>query len=123
MKKVLIIEDDYSEVRINFEYVNDLYFDNELKYTVAVKSQDVPFGDIESFDYIFVDIKLAKKSNFDGYGILCEIEKNHPNVKRVIILTGNNKIAETLKVRGVKKEYQVLTKPINIRDLREIFID
>ena len=121
MKKVLIIEDEYQEVRIAFEYVNAIYFENKLEYTVVAKSQEVPFGDIESFDYIFVDIKLAKKTILDGYGILGKIEKEHPNVKRVIILTGNNKITETLRERGVKKNYQVLTKPIDITDLKEVF--
>lgn len=121
MKKVLIIEDEYQQVRIAFEYVDELYFDNELKYTVAAKSQEVPFGEIESFDYIFVDIKLAKKTELDGYGILSKIEKDHPNAKKIIILTGNNKINETLKERGITKEYQILTKPIDIYDLKTVF--
>ena len=121
MKKVLIIEDEYNEVRIAFEYVRDIYFENELDYTVAVKSQDIPFGGIEDFDYVFVDIKLAKRTELDGYGILSKIEKEHPNVKRIIILTGNNKIKETLKERGVKGNYKILTKPIDINDLREVF--
>ena len=74
-----------------------------------------------NYDFIFVDIKLAKRTNLDGYGILREIEKNYPNVKRLIVLTGNNKIKETMKERGIKKEYQVITKPIDINDLREVF--
>lgn len=121
MKKVLIIEDEYQEVRIAFEYVNEMYFNNELKYSVVAKSQEISFREIENYDYIFVDIKLAKKTELDGYGILREIEKSHPNVKRVIVLTGNNKVNETMKERGIKKEYQVLTKPIDVHDLREVF--
>lgn len=120
MKKVLIIEDEFKMVKKAFEYVNDMYFDNELDYTVAVKSQEVPFGGIGEFDYVFVDIKLAKKTDLDGYGILSKIERDCPNVKRIIILTGNNKIKETLIERGIKKDYSVLTKPIDIHDLRNI---
>ncbi len=121
MKKVLIIEDEYQEVRIAFEYVNEMYFSNELDYMVVAKSQEISFCEIENYDFIFVDIKLAKRTNLDGYGILREIEKNYPNVKRLIVLTGNNKIKETMKERGIKKEYQVITKPIDINDLREVF--
>ncbi len=121
MRKVLIVEDEYPEVKIAFEYVNEMYFNSELEYYVAAKSQEISFGDIESYDYIFVDIKLAKRTELDGYGILCKIERDHPNVKRIIILTGNNKINETMKERGVKKEYQVLIKPIDIKDLKEVF--
>lgn len=121
MRRVLIIEDEYPQVKIAFDYVNEIHFDNDLTYTVAVKSQEVPFSDIESYDYVFVDIKLAKKTELDGYGILSKIEKDYPNVNNIIILTGNNKIGETLKERGIKKEYQVLTKPIDINDLKTIF--
>ena len=121
MKKVLIIEDEYSEVKIAFEYVKDIYFDNELEYTVAVKSQDIPFGKIEDYDYVFVDIRLANRSALDGYAILCKIEKDHPNVKRVIILTGNSRIEEMMKERGVKNKYMILTKPVDTKDLRTIF--
>lgn len=121
MKKVLIIEDEYQEVRIAFEYVNEMYFSSELDYMVVAKSQEISFCEIENYDFIFVDIKLAKRTNLDGYGILREIEKNYPNVKRLIVLTGNNKIKETMKERGIKKEYQVITKPIDINDLREVF--
>lgn len=61
MKKVLIIEDEYSEVQTAFEYVNDIYLSNDLDLKNLTKSQDVDFSKLSDYDYIFLDITLAKK--------------------------------------------------------------
>lgn len=118
MKKVLIIEDEYSEVETAFEYVNEIYLQNELSLKNVTKSQDINFSQLNEFDYIFLDITLAKKSNMDGYGILKKIEEENIQIKKLIIMTGNNKILETLKDREIKKEYPVLTKPIDFQELK-----
>jgi CheY-like chemotaxis protein len=122
MKKVLIIEDDYEPLEDSFNYVNDIYFNNELDFRVVGKSQDIgAFGNITNYDYVFVDIKLDPESQHDGYGILKKIEsENHP-VKKVIILTANNRISEMLPTRGVTKTYPVVTKPIDIDELIKVF--
>ena len=121
MKKVLIVEDEYSEVQTAFEYVNDIYLSNDLDLKNLTKSQDVDFSKLSDYDYIFLDITLAKKSQKDGYGILKKIEEENIQTGRLIIMTGNNKISETLKDRGVTKEYPIITKPIDFQELKNVF--
>lgn len=121
MKKVLIVEDEYSEVQTAFEYVNDIYLSNDLDLKNLAKSQDIDFSKLCDYDYIFWDITLAKKSQKDGYGILKKIEEENIQTGRLIIMTGNNKILETLKDRGVTKEYPIITKPIDFQELKNVF--
>lgn len=121
MKKVLIIEDEYSEVQTAFEYVNDIYLSNGLNLTNLTKSQDIDFSNLCNYDYIFLDITLAKKSQKDGYGILKKIEEENIHTGKLIIMTGNNKILETLKGRGITKEYPIITKPIDFQELKNVF--
>ena len=53
MKKVLIVEDEYSEVQTAFEYVNDIYLSNGLDLKNLAKSQDIDFSKLCDYDYIF----------------------------------------------------------------------
>lgn len=121
MKKVLIIEDEYSEVQTAFEYVNDIYLSNELDLKNLTKSQDIDFSKLCDYDYIFLDITLAKKSQKDGYGILKKIEEENIPIRKLIIMTGNNKISETLKDRGITNVYPIITKPIDFQELKNVF--
>lgn len=121
MKKVLIIEDEYSEVQTAFEYVNDIYLSNDLDLKNLTKSQDVDFSKLSDYDYIFLDITLAKKSQKDGYGILKKIEDENIQTGKLIIMTGNNKISETLKDRGIENAYPIITKPIGFQELKNVF--
>lgn len=119
--KVLIIENEYSYIDTPFEYVNDIYFDNSIEYTVIPKSQDLkPFTDIQNFEYIFLDISLAKKSELDGFGILKKIKDENLTVRNLIILTGNHLIKEKLIEKGLPTNYPILTKPIDFEDLLKI---
>lgn len=61
-EKVLIVEDEYSEVQTAFEYVNDIYLSNDLDLKNLAKSQDIDFSKLCDYDYIFLDITLAKKA-------------------------------------------------------------
>ena len=54
---------------------------------------------------------MAKKG-LDAYNI---------PVKKIVIFTGNNKILEMLKARGVTGEYEIVTKPVELSRLRELF--
>ena len=121
MKKVLIVEDEYSEVQPAFEYVNDIYLSNDLDLKNLTKSQDVDFSKLSDYDYIFLDITLAKKSQKDGYGILKKIEDENIQTGKLIIMTGNNKISETLKDRGIANAYPIITKPIDFQELKNVF--
>ena len=89
MKKVLIIEDEYMEVQVAFEYVNSICMNSELQITNVTKSQEVDFSKLSEYDYVFLDITLAKKSQMDGYGILKKIEKEKIPIQKLVIMTGN----------------------------------
>lgn len=113
MKKVLVIEDEFREVQVAFEYVNDLCLNSELEIINVTKSQDVDFTKISEYDYVFLDITLAKKSHMDGYGILKKIERENIPIQKLVIMTGNGKISDVLKERGITNDYPKLIKPLD----------
>lgn len=119
--KILIIENEYSYINTPFEYINEIYFNNTIEYTVMSKSQDLrPFKNIQLYDYVFLDISLAKKSELDGFGILKKIKDENLIVKKIIILTGNHLIREKLIEKGLPISYPILTKPIDFEDLLKV---
>ena len=121
MKKVLVIEDEFREVQVAFEYVNDLCLNSELEIINVAKSQDVDFTKISEYDYVFLDITLAKKSQMDGYGILKKIERENIPIQKLVIMTGNGKISDVLKERGITNDYPKLIKPLDYQELKSIF--
>ena len=121
MKKVLVIEDEFREVQVAFEYVNDLCLNSELEIFNVAKSQDVDFTKISEYDYVFLDITLAKKSQMDGYGILKKIERENIPIQKLVIMTGNGKISDVLKERGITNDYPKLIKPLDYQELKSIF--
>ena len=123
MKKVLVIEDEFREVQVAFEYVNDLCLNSELEIINVAKSQDVDFTKISEYDYVFLDITLAKKSQKDGYGILKKIERENIPIQKLVIMTGNGKISDVLKERGITNDYPKLIKPLDYQELKSIFTE
>ena len=123
MKKVLVIEDEFREVQVAFEYVNDLCLNSALEIINVVKSQDVDFTKISEYDYVFLDITLAKKSQMDGYGILKKIERENIPIQKLVIMTGNGKISDVLKERGITNDYPKLIKPLDYQELKSIFTE
>lgn len=123
MKKVLVIEDEFREVQVAFEYVNDLCLNSELEIINVTKSQDVDFTKISGYDYVFLDITLAKKSQMDGYGILKKIERENIPIQKLVIMTGNGKISDVLKERGITNDYPKLIKPLDYQELKSIFTE
>ena len=123
MKKVLVIEDEFREVQIAFEYVNDLCLNSELEIINVAKSQDVDFTKISEYDYVFLDITLAKKSQMDGYGILKKIERENIPIQKLVIMTGNGEISDVLKERGITNDYPKLIKPLDYQELKSIFTE
>lgn len=123
MKKVLIIKDEYMEVQVAFEYVNSICMNSELQITNVTKSQEVDFSKLSEYDYVFLDITLAKKSQMDGYGILKKIEKEKIPIQKLVIMTGNSKISDVLKERGIIRDYSKLIKPIDYQELKYIFTE
>ena len=120
MKKILIIGDEFNEVKNAFEYIKAVYFSGNLEIYNVIKSQEIKFNELCDYDVIFLDITLAKKSEMDGYGILKKIENEQINVKKIVIMTGNNQISSVLTKRGVKKTYPILTKPIDFNEIKQM---
>ncbi len=121
--KILIFENEFVYLDTTFRYVNTMYFENKLMYEVFARSQD--FGDLNKvigYDLIIIDISLARKSEMDGYGLLKKLNEIGYCQDRIIIMTGNHQIKLGLKDKGLDYDYKVLTKPIDINDLKELLI-
>ena len=117
--EILIIENEYSYIETPFNYVNTVYFEGKLNYTVKAKYQDItPLKQLEKYDLIFLDISLAKSSSVDGIGILRKLDEEGINISNLVILTGNHDIDKKLKDSNIKN-YPILTKPIDFTDLLE----
>lgn len=118
--KIAIFENEYEQVRTSFELVNELFFENSLKYDVFVSSQD--FGDFKNiiqYSLILIDIDLSLKSELDGYSLIKEILKIKTNAK-IIILTGASRVSEKLKELKMPN-YPILLKPLSYQNIYDEF--
>lgn len=117
--KILIFEDEINSIRGAFDFANALYFNNELDFKFAAKSQEVNFGQLESYSMIFIDITLANKTAMDGYGVVSRIiERGTFPIENIRILTGNSKVQDGLSVRNLPaNEIKVLYKPVDFNDI------
>lgn len=116
--KVLIFENEFAYIKTQFDYVNQVYFENIIVFEVLPKSQDLEnYSLLANYDYVFVDISLATKSIMDGFGILKKIEELNIDHEKIRILTGNHQIEQGLRDRGLRTDYVILTKPIDFKDL------
>ena len=126
MKKVLIIENEFQSIKAPILVLEGKYKQeqDELEYKVYVKSQDVAWGDVESYHAILVDLSLAAKSEMDGYAILKKIKDVYPKmVSHTAIITGNGMVEDALKEKGIEAdEFKVFTKPLKYMELKS-FID
>ena len=59
-------------------------------------------------------IKGAKVNNLKNVNI--DIPKN-----KLVIMTGNGKISDVLKERGITMEYSKMIKPIDFQELKAVF--
>lgn len=121
-RKVLIIEDKYSEVKGSFDFANSAFYGGEIEFENVIKSNDVPYTSLVSYDCIFVDLQLANKSALDGYGIIKKI-KNQFNyaLEKVVILTGHTKVVDKLKAEGLDPSVlSIVIKPISFEDVKKI---
>lgn len=116
--KILIFENEFVYLDTTFRYVNKLYFNDEIEYDVFARSQDFgSFNNVTDYDLVIVDISLAKKSVLDGYGLLKKLNEIEFDKTKVVIMTGNHQIKESLLDKGLNYDYKILTKPIDINDL------
>ena len=122
--KIAVFENEYQSVSGAFNAANYLNFDNILNIQVFPSSQSVALTEVVEFDVIFIDIDLSSKSDLDGYSLILQLQKLNENInKKIVILTGNNKIIESLNFRKINStnisiiikptDYEEITKKIN----------
>ena len=121
---ILIIENEYSSVKIAFDTANTLCFDDKLHFKNISKAQQLTGLDINSYSVIFVDISLATNSTLDGFGIIEQFRLHHPNLmNRIVIITGNNKkevfMKVNLNVPFMNYKGLVITKKVEGTDVEQ----
>jgi len=115
--EIAIFENEYESVRFAFETANLMYFDNKIDFVIFPSSQSANHADFGSFKVIFIDIDLSSKSHHDGYSLIEKIVSTDINLKnRIVILTGNNKINESLISRGLNN-LKIIIKPTDYEEI------
>lgn len=115
-KQILIFEDEWPTIKGSFELANIYAFNNELKFVIKTKSQNVSFSDWrDTYAAVFVDITLAKNTKLDGFNIVKKIlDENLIDKNKLVVLTGNNRIEEKLKSIGVNTVgINIVYKPVD----------
>lgn len=117
--KIAIFENEYQSVSGAFNAANLLNFNNELEIKVYASSQSALLNDIIKYDVIFIDIDLSTKSDMDGYSLIQELKRFDTNINRKIaILTGNNKILESLNQREIDSvDISIIIKPTDFEEI------
>jgi DNA-binding LytR/AlgR family response regulator len=113
--KIAVFENEYESVRGAFEASNLLDFSNNLKIDVYPSSQSAQLNEISDYSVIFIDIDLSAKSQLDGFALIQKILSLNDTLKsKIVILTGNNRIEEILKERGIySSQIRIIIKPTN----------
>jgi len=120
--KVAIFENEYESVKIAFETANLIYFNNSIVFEVYASSQAAAGIKLNEFDVIFIDIDLSSKSVSDGYSLIKQLVETYNAInKKIVILTGNNKITEALSSRGIDSTlFNLIIKPTNFILIGEV---
>ena len=117
--KIAVFENEYQSVSGAFNTANLLYFDSGLNIQVFPSSQSASLSELVNFDVIFIDIDLSSKSELDGYSLIQQLQKLDKNInQKTIILTGNNKIIESLSLRKINSErISIIIKPTDYEEI------
>jgi CheY-like chemotaxis protein len=116
--RIAIFENQFHQVKIQFEVANKLFFNDELIFTHFNSSQELqPIAKVNDFDLLIIDISLSSNSDLDGFDLIKEIVKLEKRPK-ILILTGNSNIEEGLEKRGLPI-FPILSKPVGPLDIKE----
>jgi DNA-binding LytR/AlgR family response regulator len=117
--KIAVFENELDAVKGAFDVANLTKFNKSLDVNYFASSQSADFNKIASFDVIFVDIDLSTKSNLDGFGVISKIKSIDDHLaNRIIILTGNDKIRETMESRNISdSRINIIFKPTNYEEV------
>lgn len=116
--KIAVFENQWHQVKTQFEVANRIFFNDTLEYSQYNSSQELtPFDKIFSFDLIIIDISLSSNSDLDGFDLIQKIYQHeiHP---KILILTGNSNIKENLENRELPT-IPVLMKPVDVLDIKD----
>lgn len=117
--KVLIFENEISEIEPIFEVLQKDYED--FDYQFFTNSQSLkPFNRVFEFDKILVDLKLSDNTKMEGYDILEALKTLSYNLKSVAIITGHTDFRSKLEEKGFGN-IKVIEKPILIDEI-EVFL-
>jgi CheY-like chemotaxis protein len=118
--KVLVLEDDFQVMKGAFDYLSIKYYGGDLKVENYIKTQDFPnIDDANNYDKIFVDISLHRNSVQDGYSFINTLKGVLHDLKKVVVITGSDKVSNKLKEIGLP-DVEVLLKPITYLDLKSV---
>jgi len=122
--KIAVFENEYQSVSGAFSAANLLNFENALNIQVFPSSQSATLTEIVGFDVIFIDIDLSSKSDLDGYSLIQQLQKLDDNInKKIVILTGNNKIIESLNLRKINSTYiSIIIKPTDYDEISKVIM-
>jgi CheY-like chemotaxis protein len=118
--KVLVLEDDFFVMKGAFDYLNVKYYNGDLKVENIAKTQDFAnLNEANTYDKIFVDISLHRNSVQDGYSFINTLKGVLNDLRKVVVITGSDKVENQLKQIGLP-EIKVLLKPITFLDLKSV---
>lgn len=117
--KIAVFENEYQSVSGAFNAANFLNFEDTLNIQVFPSSQTAILTEVVKFDVIFIDIDLSSKSELDGYSLIQLLQKLNENInKKIVILTGNNKIIESLNLRKINStNISIIIKPTDYEEI------
>ena len=120
--KILVFEDEWNTIKGSFELANFYAFDGRLKCVAISRSQDIDFTSCcGEYQAVFVDITLAKNTQWDGFNIVKEIKgRQLIDLHKVVVMTGNSKVEEKLNEMGVDTDVvKIMYKPIAFNALAD----
>lgn len=120
--KILVFEDEWNTIKGSFGLANIYAFDGRLKCVAISRSQDIDFTSCcGEYQAVFVDITLAKNTQWDGFNIVKEIKgRQLIDLHKVVVMTGNSKVEEKLNEMGVDTDVvKIMYKPIAFNALAD----
>lgn len=119
---IAVFENEYQSVSGAFNAASLLNFDNALNIQVFPSSQSATLTEITGYDVIFIDIDLSSKSDLDGYSLIQQLQKLEDKINnKIVILTGNNKIIESLNLRKINStNISIIIKPTDYEEITNV---
>lgn len=121
---IAVFENEYQSVNGAFNAASLLNFNNALKIQVFPSSQSATLTEITGYDVIFIDIDLSSKSDLDGYSLIQQLQKLDDKINyKIVILTGNNKIIESLNLRKINStNISIIIKPTDYEEITKVIM-